>query len=107
LSEFKEMVLLIVGVLGNQANGLAILRKAEGQRGRAVHVSVMHPALYGLVKKGFLPSSLAEAPQDRGGKSKRVFTPSPPEGQALRGALDLHSGLFGQVPQMALAGGAS
>ncbi len=105
LGEFEEMVLLIVGILYDEAYGLAISREIEGQTGRAVHLSAVHSALHRLEKKGFLASRLAEATPERGGKRKRLFRLTPIGSRALQDALSLRNELFGQIPQLALEGG--
>ncbi len=107
LGEFEEMVLLIVGVLYDQAYGLAISREIGEQTGRSVHISAVHSALHRLEKKGFLTSRLAEATQERGGKRKRLFTLTQAGSSALQEALALRNELFGQIPSLALQGGAS
>jgi DNA-binding PadR family transcriptional regulator len=107
LGEFEEMVLLIVGVLYDQAYGLAIAKEIARQTERAVHVSAVHSALHRLEKKGFVASRLAEATQERGGKRKRLFTLTAAGSKALRAALDLRNELYGQIPRVALEGGAS
>jgi DNA-binding PadR family transcriptional regulator len=87
LGEFEEMVLLIVGILYDQAYGLAISKEIARQTERAVHLSAVHSALHRLEKKGFLSSRLAEATQERGGKRKRLFTLTAAGSKALRAAL--------------------
>jgi DNA-binding PadR family transcriptional regulator len=105
LGEFEEMVLLIVGVLFDQAYGHAITKEIAVQTGRSVHLSAVHSALHRLEKKGFLSSRLAEATQERGGKRKRLFTLTAAGGRALESALSLRNELYGQIPRIALQGG--
>jgi DNA-binding PadR family transcriptional regulator len=105
LGEFEEMVLLVVGVLYDQAYGLAISQYIATQTGRTVHLSAVHSALHRLEKKGFLSSRLAEATQERGGKRKRLFTLTLVGSRALESSLAMRNELFGQIPKLALKGG--
>ncbi len=105
LGEFEEVVLLVVGVLHDQAYGLSINTELEQQTGRPVHLSAVHSALHRLEKKGFLSSKLAEATQERGGKRKRLFTITRAGSVALQEANELRSQLYQQIPKIVLQGG--
>lgn len=73
LGEFEELVLLIVGVLGDGAYGVAVAQEIEAQTGRTVSLSPVHSALYRLEKKGFATSELGGATNARGGRRKRIY----------------------------------
>ncbi|NRB48883.1 MAG: PadR family transcriptional regulator [Saprospiraceae bacterium] len=73
LGEFEELVLLIVGVLVDQAYGVTVAEEIEKQTGRKVSLSPVHSSLYRLEKKGFVRSELSGSTQTRGGRRKRIY----------------------------------
>ena len=73
LGEFEELVLLVVGILRDQAYGASIAEEINQQTGRKVSLSPVHTALYRLEKKGFVRSQLGGATQQRGGRRKRMY----------------------------------
>ncbi|MEQ9301971.1 MAG: helix-turn-helix transcriptional regulator [Cyclobacteriaceae bacterium] len=73
LGEFEEIVMLTIGVLNDNAYGLAIKKEIEERTSRSVSMGALHTALYRLEDKGFLTSELGEATKVRGGKPKRFF----------------------------------
>ena len=74
LGEFEEIVLLTVGVLYNEAYGVAIKEEIGSRLKRKVSVGAMQSALRRLEKKGYLESREGESTKKRGGKPKRYFT---------------------------------
>ena len=71
LGEFEEVVLLTVGVLFDEAYGVAIKDEIEQRLERKVSVGAMQSALRRLEKKGYLDSRQGESDPTRGGKPKR------------------------------------
>ena len=84
LGEFEELVLLMVGVLRDDAYGVTVAGEIEQQTGRQVSLSPVHTALYRLEKKGFVSSHLGGSTKSRGGRRKRIYQIS----SAGRSALD-------------------
>src|SRR5258706_13379261 len=74
LGEFEELVLLSVGILFDDAYGLAIVDELEKQTGRNVMMSSVHKALVRLEEKGYLKSHLGGATETRGVRDKRLYT---------------------------------
>lgn len=73
LGEFEEVVMLTVGILYNEAYGVAIKKEIESRLGRAVSVGALQTALQRLDKKGFLKSSEGAGTQERAGRPKRFY----------------------------------
>lgn len=73
LGEFEELVLLLVGIMGDEAYGLAIVGQLEEQVNRTTTIGAVHSALSRLEDKGLLISKLSGATKERGGRRKRVF----------------------------------
>jgi PadR family transcriptional regulator len=73
LGEFEEIVLLVVGLLGENAYGVGIRSEIVKQCKRSVNIGAVHTALHRLEAKGFLKSFFGETSFVRGGKRKRIF----------------------------------
>ena len=73
LGEFEELVLTVVGILGDQAYGNAIVQEIKTQLDRKVNLSAVHVTLYRLEDKGLVKSHYGGATATRGGRRKRFF----------------------------------
>ena len=73
IGEFEELVLLAVGLLYDDAYGLAIVEELKGQTGRKVTLSTVHKVLIRLEGKALLKSHIGGATQERGGRSKKLY----------------------------------
>jgi PadR family transcriptional regulator, regulatory protein PadR len=74
LGEFEELVLTMVGILGDEAYGNAIVNEMDERLGRKVNLSAVHVTLYRLEDKGLVKSKMGGATQTRGGRRKRIFS---------------------------------
>lgn len=101
IGEFEELVLLVVGVLYDDAYAVAITKEISNQSGRSVNVSAVHKSLYRLEKKGILASRLSDPEAKRGGKRKRLFRITPFGKQVVDEMMALRSKLRAQIPGMA------
>ena len=63
----------MVGILGDEAYGNAIVEEIQNKLERKVNLSAVHITLYRLEDKGFLNSELRGATSSRGGRRKRYF----------------------------------
>jgi len=102
LGNFEELVLLLVGVLYDQAYSVNIVQEYEKQTGKKINVSAIHTVLYRLEEKGFLESRLSEATSERGGKRKRLFYLTPHASNALDELSTLRERLRYNIPKQAL-----
>ncbi|WP_342664322.1 PadR family transcriptional regulator [Algoriphagus terrigena] len=73
LGEFEELVLLTVGILYQEAYGVAIKKEMEQRLTRGVRVGALQTALQRLEKKGYLKSSDEAGTQERAGRPKRFY----------------------------------
>ncbi len=101
LGNFEELVLLLVGVLYDQAYSVNIVQEYEKQTGKTINVSAIHTVLYRLEEKGFLESKLSEATSERGGKRKRLFYLTPYASKSLDELASLREKLRYQIPEKA------
>lgn len=102
LGEFEEIVLLIIGVLGAEAYGLAIREELEKQTGRASAIGAVHATLNRMEEKGYLESTMTGATQERGGRRKRVFCITASGRRALIESRDVRVNLWSQQPEFKL-----
>lgn len=105
LGEFEELVLLTVGILFDDAYGLAILDELERQTGREIMISSVHKALVRLEEKGYLKSRMGGATENRGGRDKRLYTLTHAGIYVVNQARDMRNTMWKQVPKIVWAGG--
>jgi PadR family transcriptional regulator, regulatory protein PadR len=99
LGEFEEIVMLTIGVLGENAYGLAIKEHIESRLSRSVSMGALHTGLYRLEEKGFLKSKLGKATKVRGGKPKRFFVVTNGGQKALKKAMENRQQLWNDIPE--------
>lgn len=102
LGEFEEIVLLTVGVLYDEAYGVAIKDEIEKRLDRKVSVGALQSALRRMEQKGYLDSRLGETSSQRGGKRKRYFFITSYGKEALEYTQKIRTDLWGDIPGMAL-----
>lgn len=73
LGEFKELMLTMVVILGEEAYGNAIVEAVKAQLDRKINLSAVHITLYRLEDKGLVKSEMGGAMASRGGRRKRYF----------------------------------
>jgi PadR family transcriptional regulator PadR len=101
LGEFEEIVLLTVGVLYDQAYGVAIKEEIEKKLNRKVSVGAMQSALRRMEDKGFLVSREGESSARRGGKPKRFFRITAYGKKALEYNRTVRNKLWEAIPEIA------
>ena len=102
LGEFEEVVLLTVGVLYDEAYGVAIKDEIEKRLDRKVSVGALQSALRRMEQKGYLDSRLGETANERGGKRKRYFKITAFGKRALEYTNEVRQGLWKDIPNIAL-----
>lgn len=101
LGNFEEIVLLLVGVLNDQAYSVAIVEEYKKQTKKNINISAIHTVLYRLEEKGFLDSKLGETSAERGGKRKRLFSLTPLAIKTLDELATFRNQLRQQIPDLA------
>ncbi len=104
LGEFEELVLLTVGILYQDAYGLAIKDELERKSGRTVMISSVHKALVRLEDKGFLTSHMGGAKEERGGREKRLYELTQSGIKVLNQTKDLRNNMWDHVPRIVWEG---
>ena len=103
LGEFEELVLLIIGTLGNESYSVSIKKELQTRTGRNPSIGALHSALNRLQKKGFLDSFEGGATKARGGRRKRFYTITAYGRNALDYSYQLRSGLYHLLPTLRLS----
>ena len=105
LGEFEELVLLVVGILFDDAYGVAIVDELENQTGRNVMISSVHKALVRLEDKGYLKSRMGGATEARGGRDKRLYTLTQAGRKVLNQSREMRDSMWRQIPKIVWEGG--
>ena len=100
LGEFEEVILLLVGILGQEAYPFKISEEFESQTGRAISIGAAHSTLERLEGKGFVTSEMGNATAERGGRRKRIFTITAIGKRVLKESMDFKISLWKQYPAL-------
>lgn len=100
LGEFEELVLLTVGILNDDAYGLAIADELEVRTKRNILLSSVHKSLVRLEKKGFLTSHMGGASKERGGRAKKLYLLTNSGKNALHDSKSLRNRMWNDVPKI-------
>lgn len=103
LGEFEELVLLTIGVLQEEAYGIAIKTDIKKRTGRNPSIGALHSALSRLEKKGFLISNMEGATKDRRGRRKRFFSLTNFGVITLREIYELRKDMVTSIPNPAIS----
>lgn len=101
LGELEEILLLVVGVLFDEAYGVTIQEEMYRRCGRRATLSTIHVALHRLEEKGFLDSRLDGATNERGGRRKLLFRVTRSGQKALAQAREMRNDLWKAIPKAA------
>lgn len=102
LGEFEEVILLLVGILGEEAYAFKIADEFESQTGRSVSIGAVHSTLSRLEYKGFLTSEMGKSTAERGGRRKRIYTITAYGRRVLQESRDFKVSLWKQYPDFGL-----
>lgn len=100
LGEFEELVLLVIGVLRDNAYSISIKEELKSNTGRNPSIGALHSALNRLHKKGYITSHEGGATTERGGRRKRFYQITSTGKAAVTKSHELRSGLFKLIPGM-------
>lgn len=104
LGEFEELVLMMVGILQEDAYGNAVVELIKERVGREVNLSAVHVTLYRLEDKGLVKSEMGGATQSRGGRRKRIFKITNAGLAMLQTMKEMRIDLWKLVPQLKMMG---
>jgi DNA-binding PadR family transcriptional regulator len=98
LGELEELILLVIGVIKEEAYGVSITQMLEKETGRTVDFSTVHTTLKRLEEKGFVKSVMAGATAERGGRRKRYFSITAYGYKVLRESQEIRMRLWSLMP---------
>lgn len=101
LGDFEEVMLLLVGILGQEAYSFKISEEFESQTKRSVSIGAVHSTLTRLEEKGFLKSEMGKSTAERGGRRKRIYMITALGRKVLRESRDFKVSLWQQYPELA------
>lgn len=101
LGEFEEVILLLVGILGEEAYAFKTAEEFENQTGRTPSIGAVHSTLNRLSEKGFLTSEMGKPSAERGGRRKRIYTITALGSKVLSDSRDFKVSLWNQYPDFA------
>ena len=100
LGDFEEVILLLVGILGEEAYAFKMAEEFETQTNRPISIGAVHSTLTRLEKKGFLKSSMGKSTAERGGRRKRIFAITAYGKKVLKDSRDFKVSLWQQYPAL-------
>lgn len=100
IGELEELILVVTGILGEEAYAVSIHEEIKNQTGRNVNISAIHAVLKRLESKGFVASRMGGAEAIRGGRSKRFYYLSSVGRQTLEDIREVRNRLMNQLPQV-------
>ncbi len=101
LGDFEETILLLVGILGEEAYAFKIADEFESQTKRPVSIGAVHSTLSRIEDKGFLTSEMGASSAARGGRRKRIYKITAQGQRALEISRELKLNLWNQFPAFA------
>ncbi len=105
LGEFEELVLLAVGILFDDAYGLAIVDELEKKTDRSIMISSVHKVLVRLEDKGYIKSHMGGSTSVRGGRDKRLYTLTQAGKKVLGQSRELRNSMWKEIPKIVWEGG--
>jgi PadR family transcriptional regulator, regulatory protein PadR len=102
LGNFEEIILLMTGILGEDAYALKIAEEVELQTKRSVSIGAVHSTLSRLEEKGFLTSQFGQPSLERGGRRKRIYTVTAVGRHALTSSRELKQSLWDRYPDIVI-----
>jgi PadR family transcriptional regulator PadR len=103
LGDFEESILLLVGILSEEAYAYKIAEEFESQSGRIVSIGSVHSTLDRLSNKGFLTSEMGKPSTNRGGRRKRIYTITASGQLALEMSKEFKMSLWARYPGLSFS----
>jgi PadR family transcriptional regulator PadR len=102
LGEFEEVVILTIGILYNEAYGVAIKKEIEKRLSRNVSMGAMHTALVRLEDKGYVKSLDGDSTEERMGRPRRYYKITALGKKAMAYSKDTRNELWNAIPKVVL-----
>ena len=100
LSGHDELLLLTILNLKDNAYGATMMKHLTKVTGKEWSIGAIYDPLYRLEKTGYVKSDLSMPSQERGGRSKRVYTVTKKGVDALQQHLKVRRELSDSIPEL-------
>ncbi|MDW3191446.1 MAG: PadR family transcriptional regulator [Cytophagales bacterium] len=98
LGYLEETVLLIILSMEGYAYGFSVSEAYKDHTGKTISISAIHSVLSRLEKKGLISSEMGGASEDRGGRRKRLFSPTNQAKEVIQEIKKSRQALWTQIP---------
>ena len=102
IGDYEEVILLLIGILGENAYAFKIAEEYKQQSGRGTTIGTVHSALERIIEKGLLVSEIGASSAKRGGRRKRIYSLTAEGHQVLANIKALKTSLWNQFPGFSL-----
>lgn len=102
LGELEELVMLSVGILYDDAYGLAIQKEIKDRCKRSITISTVHSVTSRLEEKGYLSARYDGATPERGGRRKRLFRLTTAGQATIVKMREMRQSMWDAIPDIAL-----
>jgi DNA-binding PadR family transcriptional regulator len=100
IGDFEEVILLLVGILEEEAYAYKIAEEFKSQTGRLASIGSVHSTMDRLTTKGFLTSEMGQPSTNRGGRRKRIYTITASGQLVLKKSKEFKTSLWEQYPAL-------
>lgn len=105
LGELEELVMLSVGILYDDAYGLAIQKEIKERCKRSITISTVHSVTSRLEEKGYISARYDGATPERGGRRKRLFRLTASGQTAITRMREMRDEMWKSIPEVAFTNG--
>ena len=98
LGYLEETVLLLIMVMDEDAYGFTVSEAYKKHTGKKISISAIHTVLSRLEEKGLMTSHMGGSSLERGGRRKRIFTPTTEGKNAILDIKASRQKLWSQIP---------
>ncbi|WP_421878949.1 PadR family transcriptional regulator [Marinoscillum sp.] len=98
IGNLEETVLLLIMVIEEEAYGFTVSQAYEQHTGNKISISAIHTVLSRLESKGYIDSDMKGATKERGGRRKRIFTPTAAGKEIIAEIKASRQQLWSQIP---------
>ncbi len=105
LGELEELIMLSVGILYDDAYGLAIQNEIKERCKRSISISTVHSVTTRLEEKGFISARYDGAIPERGGRRKRLFRLTAAGEVTIENMKKIRNEMWDAIPKIALGNG--
>ena len=102
IGEYEEIILLLVGILGENAYAFKLAEEYKDQTGKGTTIGTIHSALERLTDKGLLESEIGASSAKRGGRRKRIYSLTADGYRVLSDIKAVKTSLWNQYPGFSL-----